>query len=474
MVFSSNLFLYLFLPLFLCGYWLARGIEARNAVLLAASILFYAYGEPLFVVVLLVSVAVNWQVGLAIAKGVKGALTAGVAWNLAVLAIAKYADFAVGSVNAVTGAAIPAPGIELPLGVSFFSFQAISYLVDVRRGGAAAERRASHVALYITMFPQLVAGPIVRYATVARQIGHRRHSLWRSAIGVRVFIIGLAQKVMIANEIGRVADVAFANGTALDAWEAWVGIISYSLQIFYDFSGYSLMAIGLGLVLGFGFPRNFRLPYTARSVTEFWRRWHMSLSRWFRDYLYIPLGGNRAGPARTYANLMIVFLLCGLWHGASWTFVIWGLHHGVFLVLERAWLGRWLARMPVLASQAYCLLAVMTSWVWFRADSAADAMAYFRAMAGLAGNGVMDEAFAQAFGPVWYFALIAGTILALTPQQVWNGIFGKAGDVTALMLPTTALQNRLVMRNWISLGLFATSLTLLADARYNPFLYFRF
>ncbi|MFP1632294.1 MBOAT family O-acyltransferase [Zhengella sp. ZM62] len=474
MVFSSNLFLYLFLPLFLAGYWLARGMEAKNAVLLTASLIFYAYGEPVFVAVLLISVAVNWQAGLAIAKGVKGALAAGVAWNLAVLGIAKYADFAVETVNAVTGGGIPAPGIELPLGVSFFSFQAISYLVDVKRGAAPAERRASHVALYITMFPQLVAGPIVRYATVARQISHRRHSLWRSVIGVRVFIIGLAQKVMIANEIGRVADVAFANGTALDAWEAWAGIVSYSLQIYYDFSGYSLMAIGLGLLLGFGFPRNFRLPYTAGSVTGFWRRWHMSLSRWFRDYLYIPLGGNRAGPARTYANLMIVFLLCGLWHGASWTFVIWGLHHGVFLVLERAWLGRWLARMPALASQAYCLLAVMTSWVWFRAESLADALAYFGALAGLSGNGVMDEAFGQAFGPAWFFALAAGTVLALTPQRVWNAIFGAAGDMAARLLPTTALQNRLVMRNWISLGLFAVSLTLLADARYNPFLYFRF
>ena len=269
------------------------------------------------------------------------------------------------------------------MGISFFTFQLVSYLVDVSRGAVPAERNFVRLATYIMMFPHLVAGPIVRYADIAEEMRGRRYTVERIGLGVQYFIVGLSQKVLIANTVAVAADKAFtATAVELSAPMAWIGAVAYSLQIYFDFCGYSNMAIGLAFLLGFRFPRNFNYPYAAASVTDFWRRWHMSLSSWFRDYVYIPMGGNRHGTARTLRNLLVIFLLTGLWHGAAWTFVIWGLFHGAFLVLERLWLGQRLARTPLLLSRVYTLLVILVGWVFFRADHLAHATIYFRAMLG--------------------------------------------------------------------------------------------
>ncbi len=477
MVFSSNLFLYVFLPLFLICYCLARTVGAKNAVLLVFSIVFYAWGEPVFVLVLLLSVTINWIIGLKIAQGRRFALASGVGWNLALLGVSKYAGFAAEIFNVLSGAGIPVPDIALPLGVSFFSFQAISYMVDVARGRAQAERTWLRVALYITMFPQLVAGPIVRFSKVSHQLKQRHHTLMRVSLGLRVFAIGLAQKVLIANEVGHFADVAFSSVGLLDAGEAWGGLVAYTLQIYFDFAGYSNMAIGIGLMCAFSFPRNFRLPYSSRSITEFWRRWHMSLSRWFRDYLYIPLGGNRGGTIRTYANLVGVFALCGIWHGAAMNFLVWGLHHGAFLVIERMGFGSVLQRLPAFVSVAYTLLVVMSGWVWFRAETLAEAITFFAALAGAGGNDFLDEVFTEAVNSGWIAAMIAGTLLALVPGAMWRRVIGGASrTLSRLPLPgfIGAVNHELAIRDTLALGLLALALIFVAGSNYNPFLYFRF
>ena len=479
MVFSSPTFLYAFLPLFIVVYFARRSIAWRNAILLAFSLLFYAWGETVFVLLLLASIAFNWAVALAIDKADlvnrKPILILGICLNLVVLGVAKYADFIVLTVNAIYPAAgFPQLNLPLPLGISFFTFHAISYLFDVYRRNARAEESLMRVAVYIAMFPQLVAGPIVRFSTVARQLRQRSTTVWRAATGMRIFAIGLTQKVLIANEVGIAADVAFALGPDLDASEAWIGLASYTLQIYYDFAGYSNMAIGLGFLIGFGFPRNFDLPYTSRSVTEFWRRWHMSLSRWFRDYLYIQLGGNRHGPARTYFNLTIVFLLCGLWHGASWNFVIWGVWHGGLLVVERAFLGSVLERTHAVLRRVYLMLAVMLGWVWFRAETFTEAGSYFRSLVGMSGDGVVDSDFASVFTPYWLIVFTAGCLLALfrMPQFQRRRI-----AQTEISVPAGRPYGALAVRLGADIGiwlLLLMSLIALAGATNNPFLYFRF
>ena len=342
MVFSSVTFLFFFLPMFLMVYFATPGIRGKNGVALAGSLLFYAWGEPLAILALLASIAMNTAAALLIdaregrARAV--ALTIAVTINLTLLAVFKYAGFFASILDAAAqpfGLTVPMPKISLPLGISFFTFHGLSYVIDVYRRRFAANRDPAEVALYISLFPQLVAGPIVRYKTVARQLRARRHTERLLVAGTRLFIIGLAQKVLIADPVARVAHVVFDQTPAPGMTEAWLGLLSYTVQIYFDFAGYSNMAVGLGFLLGFSLPRNFRLPYTALSISEFWRRWHMSLSSWLRDYLYIPLGGNRGGGWRTWRNLITVFLLCGLWHGASWNFVLWGAWHGGFLVLER-------------------------------------------------------------------------------------------------------------------------------------------
>ncbi len=389
MVFASPLFLFAFLPLVLAAYFAAPA-RLRNGVLLAASILFYVWGEGALIALVAGSVLVNWRLGIAIAAA-EGAprrrrLAAAVATNLALLGVFKYAGFVTTNADLLlrsfTEHGITAAAIPLPLGISFFTFHAISYVVDVHKRRALPERRLPDFALYILLFPQLIAGPIIRWRDIAQQIPRREERLADFAYGVRRFVIGLGKKVLVANTLGATADQVFALPVAeLTTPVAWLGLACYTLQIYFDFSGYSDMAIGLMRLFGFRVLENFNYPYVARSIREFWRRWHISLSNWFRDYVYLPLGGNRRGRARGYANLVIVFLLCGLWHGASWNFVLWGAWHGVFLVVERAGLGPVLDRRPRIG-HVYALLVVMAGWVLFRSDSLAHAAGFYGALLG--------------------------------------------------------------------------------------------
>ena len=351
MVFSSITFLFYFLPIFLACYFLTPTIPAKNVATLLFSLVFYAWGEPRFLLILIFSIVFNYGAAVLIdgREGAerKSALALAVVVNLLVLGVFKYANFLTGNLDSLLKPFGWSPGvtnIELPLGISFFTFHCLSYVIDVYRRRFPANRSPVDVALYISLFPQLVAGPIVRYKTVARQLDNRRSTLGRTSVGSRIFIIGLAQKVLIADVVAPLAQVAFDHTHNPSLGEAWIGLVAYTIQIYFDFAGYSNMAIGLGIVLGFTFPRNFNMPYTSLSITEFWRRWHMSLSSWLRDYLYIPLGGSRGGNLQTYRNLVTVFVLCGAWHGANWTFVLWGVWHGAFLVIERLGLGAALRR----------------------------------------------------------------------------------------------------------------------------------
>jgi D-alanyl-lipoteichoic acid acyltransferase DltB (MBOAT superfamily) len=470
MLFPSITFLFYFLPLFFIVYCAAPGITAKNIVLLAASLVFYAWGEPRFVVLLAGQIVLNYGAALLIgaAQGHRRrfATALGVAANLAILALFKYADFAVGTLNSIVGAdTFALPGLALPLGISFFTFHAISYLIDVHRGGVAPNRSLLAVAVYIAMFPQLVAGPIVRYHTIACRLGARRMTLGRISAGMRIFVIGLAQKVLIADEVARIAEAAFDKLAAPSLGEAWLGLSAYTIQIYFDFAGYSNMAIGLGLALGFAFPRNFRLPYTARSITEFWRRWHISLSQWLLDYLYIPLGGSRAAPIATYRNLCLVFLACGLWHGANWTFVIWGAHHGAFLILERAGLAGVLARAPVWLARAYALAAVMSGWVWFRARDAEHALSFFASLGGFHGLSGFSVTMHLVLHPATGVAMLIGAVLALVEIAPWRLI--RRLERTAL--PAYALGDAAAI-----VAFFALSILSVAAGSYSPFLYFRF
>ncbi len=370
MVFSSVDFLFLVLPVFLLAQFL---LPWRNVTFVAFSALFYFIGEGWFIGVIAGSVVANYAFGLAIDRAAPGSrrnwcLGLGVATNLALLFFFKYAGFfAVNFAGATQGSWITA--IHLPLGISFFTFHAISYLVDIYRHDAKAERSFVNLSLYMLMFPQLIAGPILRFHTVAQQLKFRIVTARHIYYGGVLFCFGLGQKVLLADTLATVADPLFARWQTLSPQTAWLATIAYALQIFFDFAGYSNMAIGLGWMTGFHFPRNFDYPYVSRSITEFWRRWHMTLSRWFRDYLYIPLGGNRHGNLRTYRNLIIVFLLCGLWHGAAWTFVLWGAYYGLLLVIERLGFEQLLRRAPRLLQHGYALLAVAVGWVLFRSGT---------------------------------------------------------------------------------------------------------
>ncbi len=468
MVFSSTDFLVFFLPPVLLA--LALVPRAANPVLLLASLLFYWVGEGAYLLVMLGSIALNILFGRLILDDPGRRrlwLRLGVAANLALLGGFKYLGFLVSEVLG-----LPAPALEglaLPLGISFFTFQAISFLVDLARGDAPPERAPHRIALYIALFPQLVAGPIVRFASVAPALKDRRVDLPQLYEALAFFASGMAAKVLIADAVAPVADGVFAAPPeTLSAAAAAAGIAAYTLQIYFDFLGYSLMAVGLGLALGFEFPKNFHHPYAARSLTDFWRRWHISLSTWFRDYVYIPLGGNRHGPVRTYLNLWIVFLLTGLWHGAAWTFVLWGAWHGAFLVLERAGGGAWLARRPAALCLAYTLGVVMAGWVLFRSESLAQAQGVLAAL------GRVD-----APNPAAAFVTTEATLAALVGMALAGPrVAGWVGRAVALpRFPPRAAPLRvrpvaLGLGLWVLL-LAASLARLLADA-YSPFIYFRF
>ena len=480
MLFTEPTFLFVFLPILLALYQLP-GAHYRNWLLLAASIIFYTRGAGRFTWLVLALIVFNYAAARLIDRHratVLGRrlLASAVAIDLLVLVVFKYANFAVGNLNAglslIGAQPFAVPGILLPIGISFFTFHAISYVVDVYRRDAAAQKRPVEAALYLLVFPQLVAGPIVRYRQIAEQLSLRVTSLGDFAYGVRRFIIGLSKKMLIANTLAAPADQIFAMpATEMSAAYAWTGVVCYTLQIYFDFSGYSDMAIGLGRMFGFRFPENFNYPYIAASIQGFWRRWHMSLSAWFRDYVYIPLGGNRTSTGRMYFNLVLVFFLCGLWHGASWTFVVWGLYHGTFLVLERVGLAALVGTLPQPLRHAYALLVVMVGWVIFRADTLGGAVVMLAAMAGAGATT------APVFAPSWFW----NTEVLLA---VGAGIVGSTPVLTALgqRLAVPAESAGVRVLRWQAsmaavvglMALFAASLMLSASRSYNPFIYFRF
>ncbi len=384
MVFSSSVFLLLFLPIVFIGNFLIKK-QYSNYFLLAASLIFYAWGEPYLVLLMVASILLNWGIGLALSK-TQGYvrvlfLVTGIICDLGILGYYKYAGFFAKTVNALIGKnVIPELQIALPIGISFFTFQALSYVVDVYRGETEASKSLVNVALYISFFPQLIAGPIVKYRDINQQIENRTYNWMDVSDGFRRFIYGLGKKVLISNPLGLCVDTIYAYDVAVVDWRmAWIGALAYTLQIYYDFSGYSDMAIGLGRMFGFRILENFDYPYLSHSITEFWRRWHISLGSWFREYVYIPLGGNRKGPCRTYLNLIIVFFLTGLWHGAEMSFVIWGLYHGFFVIVERIGLKKLLGRTKVV-SAVYMFFVVNVGWVLFRADHTLTGLKYIARM----------------------------------------------------------------------------------------------
>ncbi|GLQ19187.1 MBOAT family O-acyltransferase [Algimonas porphyrae] len=451
MNFASVTFLFFFLPVIVALYFVLRSRGARNVFLLIASLFFYAWGEGAGLSLLLISIMMNHEFSLRIAKRPQPWLAIGITANLALLVAFKY----LGLITETVG--LPRIEPRLPLGISFYTFQAMSLLIDVSRGSKPATN-AIRTGLYISMFPQLIAGPIVRWDEIRAQIVERRESWDRFCDGTKLFMLGLAQKVLIADVIAQVADSAFgADATTLGPTAAWIGLAAFTLQIYFDFAGYSNMAIGLGRIFGFELPRNFEHPYSAASFQEFWRRWHMTLSRWFRDYLYIPLGGSRDGAARTYRNLLIVFVLCGLWHGAAWTFLLWGLWHGVFLIGERLARSRGFPKMPRLIGVIYTVLFVSLGWVLFRADSLPHALAYWAALIpGGEGGDMIGVPQSAAF------AMIVGALLA------WDGWKGLGARIRTPELVGTTLSWTLIA------GLTILCFAAVASTTHQPFLYFRF
>ncbi len=516
MVFSSITFLFLFLPLFLVGYhflWsafdlVAPGMSRRaaNLFLLFASGLFYFWGEQFLIWLVVASTAIDYVCGLFIARGFRAedpqsglphsrrtwmqslALGVSVCSNLAFLAYFKYVNFGISAYNEVAADTVnglagslllpylwPIAGVTLPLGISFYTFQSMSYTIDVYRGRVPATRNAIDFACFVTMFPQLVAGPILRYRDVAGQLTSRERDSVQFASGVARFVTGLAKKVLIANTLAVTADRAFAlESHELTTGIAWLGILAYTFQIYFDFSGYSDMAIGLGRMCGFEFIENFNYPYAACSMRDFWQRWHISLSNWFRDYVYIPLGGNRRSATRTYFNLVVVFLLCGLWHGASWNFILWGALHGAFLAIERRDDAQTVLRKYAFIGRGYVWAVVIAGWVMFRSDDMGQAMSFYRAMAGFAQASVAPLGLSPWLRSDILIAFACGAVFAIpTSQWLWRRLLGhthplSTGDVVS---PSPALQ---IAHAVLLACLFVLSTMQLAGGTHNPFIYFRF
>lgn len=466
MLFSSLTFLLFFLPIVSVLYYLmpARG---RNALLLVASLLFYAWGEPAYVVVMLLVIFISYT-GARVVDISKNAnvrfyvLTFTVACVLDVLVYFKYMGFILQNMPQISGIDIPFIEIIMPIGISFYTFQAVSYLVDVYRGEVAAQKNPFKVALFISLFPQLVAGPIVKYHDVCEQLDRRNVCFDSFMNGVKRFIIGLGKKIIIANTLGEVVDKIFSlKAIELSPQVAWVGAVFYALQLYYDFSGYSDMAIGLGRMFGFKFLENFNYPYISKSITEFWRRWHISLSTWFKQYVYIPLGGNRGGKIKTLRNLAIVFFLTGLWHGAAWNFIVWGLYHGAFIILEKA---TGLFQKPTVfitraVAHVYLLIVVTIGWVIFRAPDLACAWQYIRMMFGFVKT---NPLFGVAYYVTnWTWCVFAAAVICST--SIFKNILSD-GTKTIKVICVNV---------WL-FGIFVFCLMSLVNASYNPFIYFRF
>ena len=471
MIFSSLLFLFRFLPAVLLLYYISPR-PARNGVLLLVSLIFYAWGEPIYVLLMLASILSSWLGGLLVdrfrkrgqERKAKLSLVCSVGFGLALLGFFKYTDFLLNSINQVTGLNISLLNLALPIGISFYTFQTISYIIDVYRQTARVQKNIISYGAYVTMFPQLIAGPIVQYKTIDEQLRNRKESGEEFAEGVNRFVIGLGKKVLLANNAGALWDTirSISSGN-LPAVTAWLGLAAYTFQIYFDFSAYSDMAIGLGHMFGFRFLENFNYPYLSKSITEFWRRWHISLGTWFREYVYIPLGGNRKGTARLICNTMIVWLLTGIWHGADWNFLIWGLYYGILLLIEKLFLKKYLERLPGWLQHVYCMFFVMLGWFIFVFDQSG--FGYLKAMFTGAGAGLFNRETIYLFYN--YGVLLIALILGST--MLPGKLAGK-------------LLERLEEHDWVCIllrgifyvAIFLLSVAYLVDASYNPFLYFRF
>ena len=466
MLFSSIPFLYYFLPLTLLCYFLAPR-RAKNAVLLLFSLIFYAWGEPKYVLFMVASILQGYLFGRLVEKyrnyprRSKLFLTVSVLFSLLLLGYCKYADFFIRSFNAVTGLSVPLLRVALPIGISFYTFQILSYVVDVYRGTVAAQRNLIDLGTYIAMFPQLIAGPIVRYADIEPQLKERRSTPDMIAAGAQRFVLGLAKKVLVANVLYQLITV-YKSTTQPSVLYSWMYAAAYMLHIYFDFSGYSDMAIGLGKIFGFHFAENFNYPYISRSATEFWRRWHMSLGSWFRDYVYIPMGGNRVAPARRYFNILVVWMLTGLWHGADWNFVLWGLFFAVFLIMEKGFLLKPLQKLPVL-SHLYTLLLVAVSFVIFDSAGLSEAATHLGRMFGAGGIPlVTGEAlyYLGSYAVTFIIAIIGATPFPTRMAKQFSE--GKGGRALSILAPAALV---LVL---------AVVTAYLVDGSFNPFLYFRF
>jgi len=473
MVFTSPTFLFFFLPVTLLLNFLFQRFKIRNTILLLASLFFYIFGEGELVLLMLASITINYFLGIWIEKKKsKKALVIGVMINILILLFNKYANFIIDILNPIFIAFEITPikdlYIKLPVGISFYTFQSISYLVDVYRRDNKAQRSFVDLALYISLFPQLIAGPIIRYKDIAAQLKVRRLDFSQFSYGIQRFIIGLGKKVIIANTMALTADLIFGLDISLiNASTAWLGLIFYTLQIYFDFSGYSDMAIGLGYMLGFKFQENFNFPYISKSIKEFWRRWHISLSMWFRDYLYISLGGNRHGKSRTYLNLFIVFLLTGLWHGASWNFVIWGLIHGLFIVIERLGFDKVLRKLGVFQN-IYTLFVVLVAWIFFRIEKFSDACSYISTLF-IGTTSEIHYDYLMFLSTENCLILIIAIIFSFKGFQYISNGLNKLIPSTPFILTSWSIIKSIAL-----LLIFVYSIMSVASGSYNPFIYFRF
>lgn len=473
MVFSSLLFLFRFLPAVLLVYYIVPH-SLRNFVLLIFSLIFYAWGEPVYIILMLVSILISYTGGILIdcftkmgkrkAAGITMIISCIV--SLSMLAFFKYADFVIETANNLTGAGIAMLQIALPIGISFYTFQTMSYIIDVYRGEAVVQKNLLSFGAYVSMFPQLIAGPIVQYKTIDTQLRTRKETMEQYAEGVRRFVIGLGKKVLLANNAGALWDtIQSMNYSDVPVLTAWMGLAAYTFQIYFDFSAYSDMAVGLGHMFGFRFPENFNYPYLSKSITEFWRRWHISLGTWFREYVYIPLGGNRVNKWKYIRNIFIVWLLTGIWHGASWNFVIWGVYYGALLLAEKFMLGKHLKKLPAVCGHIYCMFFVMLGWNLFVFEDMGQGMAFLKALFGIFGQGIGNkETVYLLYNHVFLLVLC---ILGSThlPQNIGRGVCARLSGRN-VMQP--------LVENVFYAGIFILSVAWLVDATYNPFLYFRF
>lgn len=464
MVFSDSVFLFMFLPLTLAVYY-AVPFAFKNTVLFLTGLLFYAWGEPVYVLIMLLSTAIDYCAGRLMDrfdsnKNIrKATLLVSVVMNLSLLGIFKYGSFFIGSVNGIFGSAIPDPGLPLPIGISFFTFQSMSYTIDLYRRNIKVQKNFIDFAAFVTMFPQIVAGPIVRYEDVSAQLACRRIDLRSMSDGITRFVCGMCKKVLIANSIGALwTDVKAQDYASMPAATAWLGIAAFTLQIYFDFSGYSDMAIGLGKMLGFDFPENFRYPYNSKSIAEFWRRWHITLGDWFKSYVYFPLGGSRGSTAATIRNTLIVWLLTGLWHGASWNFILWGLYYGVLIILEKFVFRRLLERTPSALRHILTMLAVVFGWVIFEITSPASELEFVKAMLG--GGGSFANSFTLNALHNYAVTFIAAIAISTgIPLKICKKLPEKRADTLSLVGEAAGM---------------TACIACLVDSGYNPFLYFNF